>query len=937
MSLTAFRWFDRSTRLGITVCYFAMLLATFHVRSVQAEPAIELDDATRAKCVSILRAGLRSDEFWPSIHAAEALTLGGHGDEVVTFLESLLPQPFDDQQRCGIARELVRAGQRERAEIMLNILAGDDPSGHTHAAESLYKVGELGDGVAMRTAFEQDNDQRLKLMAAAALGKSGDSSALQHVRKMLTNEDSELARTSAWIIGRIGSKADIQRLRSAQDVMPDAFSRCYFEHSRAILGDADGQAALIRNLGSDNPAIRTYAATFAGDGRIVEAVPELKSLLDDETLDVRVRAAQSLLVLAQKPTDPASLAVLPDAGDSVYEAYLREAKQAFDDRREKFEALKTEDECREWQDTRREFFINKLGGFPERTPLNAEVVGKLDGTDIGNDDIRVEKVLFESRPNHHVTAVVYLPKSGKLPYPGVLIACGHSKTGKAAEYNQRLGILLAKNGIAAMCYDPIGQGERSQVPGEHGHPVELSSVTEHFLTGVGAVLTGTNTAQYRIWDGMRSLDYLASREDIDADRLGCTGCSGGGTLTSYLMALDERILCAAPACYLTTLERLIETIGPQDSEQNIYGQIGFGMEQTDYVLMRAPKPTLICSTTGDFFDIEGTWDTFRQAKRFYGMLGSPANVNLVETAGKHGVTQTGRETIVRWMKRWLADIDEEVSDPGFNVWTVEDLHCTPEGQVLLLDGERTVFDLNVERAKQFRKSREIIARAPLGAAWNIVRRVSGVREIDELPTPKLSTLGSGRIGDTKFRRLTIEVGDDLALPVLRFLPTKPNGRRLLFLDGSGKASVARSSKVQALLKEGFEVWAADLRGIGELRTQSAQELYGDWKPFYLAYLLGNSFAAHQAEDMLQCIRVMNVQAEPKSLIGIIARGQARIPALHAVSVAQSRCELQEFDEELPTWTEVLSQPRLPGQLVSTIHGVLEHYDIDDLIRIAFPK
>ncbi len=935
MRLTVFRS-DQTTRFANAACCIAMLFAMCLARSVQAEPFLKLDDATRDKCVRILRAGLRSEEFWPSIHAAEALTLGGYGDEVVVFLEPMLKQRLDDQQRCGIARELVRAGQRDQAKIMLDILAGKDSFGHTHAAESLYKVGELGDGLAMRDTFDNASTQRLKLMAAAALGKSGDSNALQHVREMLTDKDPELARTAAWIIGRIGSKSDIKRLRSAQDEMPDAFSRCYFEHSRAILGDPDGKLALIRNLGSDDPAIRTYAATFAGDGVITQASKKLISMLDDETLDVRVRAAQSLLVFAQEPTDTASLAVLPNAGNSVYEAYLRKAKQAFDDRREKFEALKTEVECRDWQDTRREFFVKQLGGFPKRTPLNAEVVGKLDGADIGNVDIRIEKVLFESRPNHHVTAVVYLPKAAKPPYPAVLIACGHSKTGKAAEYNQRLGILLAKNGIAAMCYDPIGQGERSQVPGQHGHPVELSSVTEHFLTGVGSILTGTNTAQYRIWDGMRSLDYLASRDDIDAERLGCTGCSGGGTLTSYLMALDERIACAAPACYLTTLERLIETIGPQDSEQNIYGQIAFGMEQTDYVLMRAPKPTLICSTTGDFFDIEGTWDTFRQAKRFYGMLGSPESVNLVETAGKHGVTQTGRETIVRWMKRWLADVDEEVSDPGFNVWSVEDLHCTPKGQVLLLDGERTVFDLNAERAKRFQKSREVIANAPLGAVWNIVRRVSGIREIEELPMPKLRTLGLGRVGDTEFRRLTIEVGDGIALPVLRFLPTDPNGSRLLFLDSSGKASAARDPKVQSLLKEGYEVWAADLRGMGELRTQSAQELYGDWKPFYLAYLLGDSFVAHQAEDVLQCLRVMLVQAEGKSFIGLIAKGQARIPALHVVSVGQSRCELHEFDEELPSWTEVLSQPRLPGQLVSTIHGVLEHYDIDDLVRIAFP-
>ena len=96
------------------------------------------------------------------------------------------------------------------------------------------------------------------------------------------------------------------------------------------------------------------------------------------------------------------------------------------------------------------------------------------------------------------------------------------------------------------------------------------------------MLVGRSTASYRIWDGIRSLDYLATRPEIDAKKLGCTGCSGGGTLTSYLMALDDRIVAAAPSCYITSLERLFATIGPQDAEQNITGQVAFGMDHADY-------------------------------------------------------------------------------------------------------------------------------------------------------------------------------------------------------------------------------------------------------------------------------------------------------------------------------------------------------------------
>ena len=217
----------------------------------------------------------------------------------------------------------------------------------------------------------------------------------------------------------------------------------------------------------------------------------------------------------------------------VYEHLAKQAYDALDRREKRLEDISTPAQFKEYQENLKKFFVSRIGGFPERTPLHAKVVGEIEG-----GDHRVEKVIYESQPQHHVTATLYLPKT-KPPYPAVLIACGHSKTGKGADYNQFIGITLARNGIAAFCYDPIGQGERSQILPADGR--KLSAVAEHFLIGSGSVLLGTNTARYRIWDGMRGIDYLTSRKDIDGSKIGCTGCSGGGTLTSYIMALDERV------------------------------------------------------------------------------------------------------------------------------------------------------------------------------------------------------------------------------------------------------------------------------------------------------------------------------------------------------------------------------------------------------------
>ena len=903
--------------------------ATETAAAPPAADVIKLEEATRQKCLNVLRSGMRSAEFWPSMHAAEGLTWGGLGGEVIAFIRPMLEEPYDDQQRCGLARELVRAGDPDAAGILLQILAGKDSFGHVHAAESLYKVGELGDGKALRKAFQQTENPRLKLMAAAALGKAGNSDSLQHARQMMFDKDPELARTAAWIVARIGKPDDIKDLKQGLANMPDEFSRSYFEHALATLGDKAGLNALAKNLRSQDPAVRTYAATFAGDARAVSVAPRLKELLDDESIDVRVRAAQSLLVLSRPAADSQDLAVLPDAKDAVYQSLAEQAQQALEKRRQEYEKLDTLEKCQAWQKARREFFIEQLGGWPDRPPLEAKVTGELDG-----GDYRVEKVIYQSRPHHHVTATVYLPNT-KPPYPAVLIACGHTKSGKAADYNQKIGILLAKNGMAAMCYDPIGQGERSQILTADGKPQHAGSTTEHFLTGVGAILTGTSTAGYRVWDGIRGIDYLCQRADIDPKKIGCTGCSGGGTLTSYIMALDDRVYCAAPACYLTTFGKLIDTIGPQDAEQNIHAQIAFGMDQTDYVLMRAPKPTLICCTTSDFFNIEGTWDTFRQSKRFYAKFGQPEQVNLVESAGKHGVTQTGREAIVRWMQRWLLGIDRDVTDPGNKVWSANDLQCTPDGQVLLLDGELSVFDLNTGRAKAFQKNRAAFRKLKPEAARETVRQVAGIRSLNELPEGRLRTRGSITRDGYQIRKLAMDVEDNVSVPILRILPNRPGGERVLFLSGDGKQTAIENPQVQALLKQGHEVWALDLRGIGELRDRSGSKQLGDWKTFFLAYLLDQSLVGSRAEDVLSCARWIKADAGQNSQpLRLIATGEASVAALHAKALEPGLFGSLTLDGGIESWIKVCEDSNPDGQLPNTIHGVLEHYDLPDLKRLA---
>lgn len=292
--------------LSITLFSITLLTPTLlsPLTAQAADEMITLDDATRVRCLAILRQGLTDvdtadDSFWPAMHAAEALTLAGHGDEVRAAIEPMLDTETDDQHRCGLARELVRAGDRDRAGVMLDILAGEDPYGHVHACESLYKVNEIGDGRLLRAAMTQTDNPTQALMAAAALARWHNPDAFTLLRKSVQSDDADTARIAAWVLARVGDASDIAALRTGLARFDDAVVRAYFQNALATLGDEAGLAALLGNLSDDDPAIRTYAAVFAGDARATASATALTAMLEDENADARIRAAQSLLVLAQ--------------------------------------------------------------------------------------------------------------------------------------------------------------------------------------------------------------------------------------------------------------------------------------------------------------------------------------------------------------------------------------------------------------------------------------------------------------------------------------------------------------------------------------------------------------------------------------------------------------------------------------------------------------
>ena len=625
--------------------------------------------------------------------------------------------------------------------------------------------------------------------------------------------------------------------------------------------------------------------------------------------------------------------VLPKSMMKTY--LLRIADEQWQKWKDDYENLKTPEQIIAYQKQLREKFIDAIGGLPERTPLNPQVTGVVQ-----REGYRVEKVIFESQPKHYVTALMFIPESPKYhpPYPGVLIPCGHSKTSKACPFYQIQGAAMALHGMVGLVFDPINHAERGQVLGKNNKP-RLDSVKAHTMIGVSSTFLGRNTARFVIWDGIRAIDYLQSHPAVDPKRIGCTGNSGGGAQTAYLMALDKRIYAAAPSCYITTFNKLLHTRGCQNSNQDIFGQLAFGMEHADYIMMRAPKPTLICAATKDFFNIEGTWESFRFAKRLYGRLGFAERVDLVENGDKHGYRLLLREGAARWMSRWLLGRDEAITEPEIQLLHKEETLCTPNGQVMLIKGARSTYDLNEDYENQLvEKRRELWSGTDRNQMLQRVRRIAGIQQLNELPQPQVEQVDTIKREGFRIEKLILKPEPGIYLPALKYVPekSKPRGVTLYVNEDGKQAGAALDGPLEKSARNGQLVLAVDLRGNGETRKYEKSfclpHFGGDGREVLMAYVLGHSYVGMRAEDVLVCARYAaeQVPGQKNKGVRLIAIGNIGVPALHAATLEPNLFASVKIQGMLVSWSNIIHGRFHFNQLINNVHGALTTYDLPDL-------
>jgi cephalosporin-C deacetylase-like acetyl esterase len=609
------------------------------------------------------------------------------------------------------------------------------------------------------------------------------------------------------------------------------------------------------------------------------------------------------------------------------------AKQQLSARSAEVAAIRSVSDFEQRRKSVRAKLDHMIGQFPQtKTPLNVRKVGTLD-----RDGYTVEKIIYESSPKFYVTANLYVPKTGKVRYPAILQSLGHSVTAKSRDFYQSLAIGLVKNDFVVLNYDPLGQGERRVFwDPDLGNSKIGDTVMEHEMVGMGRLLMGDSIARYMIWDGIRGIDLLEGLPNVDPQKLGVAGCSGGGTLTAYLAALDPRVKVAASACYITSWQEQLDGTGPQDAEQQFPALLAEGLDHSDLVEQFAPKPYLIASTTDDFFPVDGAHRAYDEAKRIYGLFGASDRIGWFTGPGGHGMRRPSREAIYSWMNHYLRDLPATPkNEPEFVVEFDEELNTTPTGQVSTSLGGETANTLKIAMGNHLAE-----ARKPEGDLRAAVIKLTRF----ERSSGPVSIISHGVLGRPGYgiERLVFESSPGRKVPALLFLPnqTGTQKRPILFADSRGKAAEAvEGGDLEQLVKLGYPVLAIDPAGIGESISHwsgYSDYWFGESKIAWLGLMISRPLMGLRMEDIVRGIDVLSTRGLALEGVSGFTKGSVGVAMLHA-AIVDDRIQSVTLEGSLASYELITTTP-LQRQIHDLIlPDVLHHYDLVDLALALGPN
>ncbi len=604
-------------------------------------------------------------------------------------------------------------------------------------------------------------------------------------------------------------------------------------------------------------------------------------------------------------------------------------------------ALKTRAQAESYVREVRQKIRACFGPFPEKTPLNARITGAIE-----RDNYKIEKVIFESRPGFPITANLYIPKNRKLPLPGVVGTCGHMDNAKAGDAYQSFAQGLARLGYVTLIFDPIGQGERLQYPDEQMQSRIGTGVKEHLYAGNQQLVVGENFPMWRAWDGIRALDYLLTRSEVDPRHVGLTGNSGGGTTTTWLCGLDQRWTMAAPSCFISTFRRNLENELPADSEQYPLRALAMGLDHDDFLAALAPKPIVILAQEKDFFDARAAEEAYDRLKRLYRLLGAEENISLFMGPAYHGYSRESREAMYRWFNR-ATGISTATAEPALALENDEALWCTPRGQVA---GQqpRTVFSFTEAKSNALAKQRpKLNEKALVGVVSQALKMPTraGVpdarilRRLSPRRYPKPECVTYAVETEPGIHALVYRLSDE------RLYSRPPRGQRRAVLYVSHQSSDAELRN-EPLIRELLEsepqsaFFTCDVRGIGESRPDTCGEdqfhlPYGS-DYFYAGHslMLDRPYVGQKAFDILRVLDWLKTYDHTE--VHLAAKGWGTIPAAFAALLAETVAQVT-LKNALSSYADIAESVDYQWPLSSFLPGVLEKFDLPDCYRALEQK
>jgi cephalosporin-C deacetylase-like acetyl esterase len=639
-------------------------------------------------------------------------------------------------------------------------------------------------------------------------------------------------------------------------------------------------------------------------------------------------------------------------GSLLIDHLMKQALDLYELRDREISKLKTRSEWMKRQAFVKDKIMELVSPFPEKTPLNPKITGT-----IKKEGYRVDKIVFEAMPGYYVTGCIYVPDGIKGKIPAILNVCGHNPDAFRMAIYQVINYNLVKKGMIVFAIDPPGQAEHVQYFDKGKNTSSIGySVIEHNYFGNQCFLTGSCGARYFIWEGIRGIDYLVSRNDVDPERIGVTGWSGGGMMTTYLSAFDDRVKVSIPCSGSIINRRLLETKGIQDAESFFIHGLANGITFEDLIEVRAPKPTLMTFTSRDeYLTMQSQRAAYSEAMAAYRAFGNEDNLKVSEDDAKHWMTSKIRYDMYSFFMKHF-NLSGDPSELEAEIIPAEELKVTPTGQILTSYGGNMIFDVNKKDGERLIEELERSRKDIVNHIDQVKVRAKEISGFIDPSGEEIQPLLNGRYQREGYTvgKYAIMGEGDYAIPILLFVPANNKDKHpaLVYLHSRGKITEAKpGGEIEKLVKQGYLVAAADVIGIGEIKN-TVTNRQGTADAGSTAIIIGRSVVGLQAADIIRVVNYLKTCSEVDPMkIGAIGINEMCMPLIHAAAFDSSINNITLIGSLISYRSVVMNRiykigltpvnygPNMPYEIDYNwnIAGVLRAYDLPDLIGSIAPR